>query len=228
MSISTKWPAARLVGPSVTQEQALDFIRRTDSAFSRYISTNDRRFEADLRTLMGFAPDDRTGHLDFRKEYAYEEAFREAFGSIYLEHLASHWVASCWIGGPHGPVSPSGKVYIYQNFGKWPNTDELEADLTKIAEAFPWLTFDLSVWGHSEEEADGPPSITWHLEGGKWEVVEPKILNIEEADIIGEFMRGINDPMQEKTWTIDQIESMWGEQIAAARKAAKAKIQLET
>jgi len=218
MSINTKWPAARLRGPNVSIENALEFIRRTDGFLVGDGFTNDRDFEIRYKRMAGFPEEGG----DWSERWKWLNQFKEKFGHIDLEHLASHWVASTYIGGPDGPVSPSGKVLLANNFGKWPSTDEVEADLTKIAEAFPWLTFDLSIWGHTEEGDEGPPSVSWHLEGGSWSVIEPKILQVSEPDVITMFMTSFSRPGRERSWEVPQIEEMWGDQIKAAARGASA------
>jgi hypothetical protein len=222
MGISTKWPAARLRGPDVAQEQALDFIMKTDPFLVGGGFTNDRLFEAEYRRLSGLVEPDYNGEekVDWSQIYQREERFKKALGHIDLQHLASHWVANTYIGGPCGPVSPSGKVLLAINFGKWPDEDEIEDDLSKLASAFPWLTFDLSVWGNSEEGDEGLPSNTWHLEAGKWEAVEPKILQVSFPDVLTTFLTNFNRPGRETTWSVGQIRKMWGDPIDAARIAA--------
>lgn len=220
MSIFTKWPAARLIGPIVSVGNAMEFIRRTDGFLVGDGFTNNRHFRTEYEKLSGLR-DGVPPLEDFELYWNRKEKFKEAFGHVRLEHLASHWVASAYIGGPDGPVSPSGKVILVKNFGKYPSESEIEEDLTAIAENFPWLTFDLSVWGHLEEGDEGLPSNSWHLENGSWEVVEPKELKVSEPDVITSFIAGLGNPRREQTWDIGQIKHLWGSQIAEARAAAE-------
>lgn len=220
MAISTKWPAARLRGPDVAPELALEFIRRTDGALVGESFTNNKLFEAQLEELLGMR-EHQNPDADFSERWKRRQAFSEAFGYVHLEHLSSSWVASAWIGGPDGPVSPTGKVLLAKNFGKWPSVEEIESDLKIIAAEFPWLTFDLSVWGHMEEGDDGLPSNSWRVEAGKWEAVEPKTLSVSEPDRITSFFSSMHNPMREQTWTVTQIEKMWGDKIKEAREWAQ-------
>lgn len=221
--ISVKWPAARLLGPDVALEHALEFIRRTDAALVGNGFTNNRLFERDLNSLIGLPDDD-----DFRERWNFQERFSQQFDHVPLEHLGSHWIASAYIGGPNGPVSPSGKVRLAKNFGKWPNVEEIEADLRNIADNFDWLIFDLSVWGHQEEDDSGLPSHTWHLEGGSFARVEPMTIPIQEPDTLASFFAGMNNPLREQTWTIKQIDGMWGQKIREAKAQAMSAGTAET
>ena len=58
--ITAKWPTARLVGPNVTVEQALDFIWRTDHALQHpEYATNDRDFNNAQTCLLYTSPSPR-------------------------------------------------------------------------------------------------------------------------------------------------------------------------
>ncbi len=148
---ANKWPAARAVGPNVTREQALEFIFRTDDALVRpEHQCNDRHFCHALRKLIG-EPEAVEG--EWAEQWRQQEAFAAALGHIGLIHLSSSWVASSYIGGPGGLVSPVGEVRLAQNFGKWPNNEEIEADLAAVSSAFPWLAFSLWLWDSPDEDA---------------------------------------------------------------------------
>lgn len=211
MTISTKWPAARLIGPDVSVENALEFIRRTEEAFAYGFFTNDRVFEAQFKRLMNLGDD-----------WSARERFRKDFGSIDLEHLSSNWVAAAYIGGPTGPVSPSGRVSLAKNFGKYPSCEEVEADLDRIASEFPWLSFTLGVWGHLEEGDDGLPSDMWKLSDGKWERAEPAEMRWPHPFDISTFVSALSQGnRRETTWTIEHIDRMWGDKIRSSVEAAK-------
>lgn len=220
--ISRKWPAARLVGPDVSQEHALDFIRRTDKALVGHGFCNNHAFEADLKKWLDLDDPFATEMRDFTAAYALREAYEREAGFVRLEHLASHWVSSAFIGGPHGPVSPTGRVVLAGNFGKWPSSDEVEKDLSKLAPAFPWLTFDLALWGHEEETTEGEPSCFWHVEGGEWSRAPAHVLKVSDPDHVTTFILGLNNPMRENTWTVPAIDFMWGAEHRAALARAKA------
>lgn len=145
--ISNKWPAARLSGPDVSTENALEYIRRTDSCLiNPEHKFNNRYFEDQLSYMIG-NPYISGDLKDFQKSWAWQEKYSESFGHVELEHLGSSYVASSYIGGPNGTVSPSGKVSRANNFGKWPSVEEVEDDLNKIAESFPWLSFVFGFMG---------------------------------------------------------------------------------
>lgn len=224
--ISNKWPAARLLGPNVEVEQALDFIWLTDYALQEPgYCTNDRQFSEELSDWLGCPSFDRPHsgnrgeHLSKHEEWCEKKRKRNL---VELSFLSSNWVASSYVFGPHGPVHPDGKVKLHVNFGKWPSIDEVEIDLETIAEVFPWLSFTLALWDSQDEsdsvERGDEPDFAWKLHGGQFERIPaslevfgdfpiPKESSIEEA--LSDLGRPFND-RRETTWTMDQIRKMWG------------------
>lgn len=217
--IGCKWAPYLIYGPSVQVADALEFIRRTDRALIHPdFACNARRFCNQLKTLIN-APGDNG-----RETWEWISRFEKAFGCVELEHFQSSWVASSWIGGPSGPVSPAGKVHKVANFGKWPSVSEIEADLDKLRE-FTWLTMSVYVWDSSQEEAVGDPDFGWKLANGAWErTTDLPTEERREGDLIS-MVRAIAfmpSEARECTWSIDQIRDMWGAQIEAARESASA------
>jgi hypothetical protein len=154
-NISNKWPHVIIRGPSVPTDKALEYIARTDYAFRvAGRSGNDDDLARFLQEALGFG-------------YMNDESVK-ALRYVRLEHLDSHWISCCYIGGTHGPVHPDGTVAMQRNFGKWPSVEEVEADLELVALHFPWLSFDLHLWDNSEGQAIGKPDFAWKLECGKW------------------------------------------------------------
>lgn len=227
--IHVKWPAARLYGIPVKPEQALEFIRRTDYALMNPIyCCNNRQFEKDLCELMGFpGPDDQI--KDWQAYYDMTDRFKKAFGYVELEHLSSHWVASAYVGGPHGPVHPDGTISLAMNFGKWPTVEEIETDLKLVSENFPWLSFMLFLWnceGEKDSVTDHDPTHGWHVTGGHMTRVGSPATNMDQYALpapagMDAFIHSIQigDPNREITWSIQQLKLMWGVKIHAAHEA---------
>jgi hypothetical protein len=153
--ITQKWPAARLIGPDVTKEQAREYIWRTDYSFINPVfAGNDHVYRQKLIEWIG----ENGSH------------------QIDLEYFYSDWVACSYVGGPHGVIHPTGKVCLTKNFGKWPSIGAIEAELNVVANTFPWLEFDLGIWdGPDESDTDTsiPPDFAWKLKGGVWRRVSP-------------------------------------------------------
>lgn len=216
--ISKKWPAARLLGPKVTKEQALDFIFRTDTAIQCPLHCcNDRVFEKRLANLLGYPKEDES-----RAEYfKHMDELHKKLNLICLEYLSSNWVASSFISGPNGPVSPDGEVKLAKNFGKWPSIEEIENELTIIAEEFPWLKFKLGIKNDEMSHDYNPESFdfAWDLSEGKWSRISTINLfdTIPKTESVCESIKRFANRRRETTWTIDQIKDMWGDRIKQAQ-----------
>lgn len=222
--IRNKWPAARAYGPRVDIDNALEFIRRTDRTFvSSFLHGNAKRFHAQYMDMVGLNEDD----------YNAWSAFSAAFGHIPLEHFGSDWLHCCYVGGPNGPVSPTGEVFISKNFGKWPSVREVEGDLIAITENFPWLSLDLALWDSLDESeaVNRGDSLTmaWRVESGTWRrmsVDQFKVLDTHKQDNwahhLSAIMSGRPSELTECYFTIGRIEQLWGDQI---RKAAKKAVE---
>ena len=219
--IVNKWPAARLVGPNVTKEQALDYIWRTDHAlqFPRYC-TNDRSFDDELARWLGYS--ESSTRADFE---AWEQTLVRRGQLPGLQYLSSQWVACCYIFGPHGPVAPNGEVRLAKNFGKWPSIESVEQELRILSEVFPWLSFVLALWD-SEDEAEAvtrgeEPTFAWELSQGSWErrpatrdvfkgipIPQEPDLDVVVASVARGFPAG-----RETTWHLPQLDKMWGHRL---------------
>lgn len=229
-----KWCPFKLIGPTVKREQALDYIARTDVVFGSlpYVGTNDRNFERQLLERCGLEQeryDADESHESRQLRWRKAEIWREAFAPdrVELEHLRSSWVATAYIGGPHGPVSPDGHVSWAMNFGKYPGEDGIESDLDKVAEAFPWLSFDLLVWGRGEDSAGEEPTHYWSLTDGIWARLEvsdaPKRFDWPQDEGVETFvLRLMAGRRTETTWDVDQLHALWPERFERARAAVKA------
>lgn len=216
--ISVKWPAARLLGTQVSVELHREYVLKTDSSFVGEGFTNNRVFENELNDLIGLKDYAGSANENYRHYYRRKELFSEELGHISLNYLGSHWISNSFIGGPHGVVAPSGIVQTARNFGKYPTVSEIESDLTALSLNFPTLEFTLSIWGHIEESDYGLPSHTWKLTANQpWSREEPSLVHTTEPDVLTTFMQGMNNPNREQTYTLNQIKSLWGDKLSAAR-----------
>lgn len=224
-----KWPAVRIYGPAISPEAALEIIRRTDRAFEtggRYLC-NDRRFEAQFEEILSFSKPDP--HKPFDKdEYQLEMNFRRHFDFVDLQYLASHWIATSYINGPHGFVHPNGVISLAMNFGKWPSISTIEHDLATFTSAFPEVAFKVFLWdvedGDEAIHGKEDPTHAWSVGGCAFERIDPKTVewrNLPKTPSVAEGVLSIVGGFRrETTWTVPEIVAMWGEKIEAAKKRA--------
>ena len=217
VDIANKWPAVRMVGPDVTEEQALDFIWKTDVAlqYPQYCS-NNQQFNRRLAEWIGSPSCDDRHSREVWREWG--ETIQKR-GQIGLEHFSSHWVASCMMGGPYGPVSPNGEVNIAHNFGKWPDVGEIEKDLQLLADNFQWLSFQMALWDSADESqavARGDePDMGWKLHNGQFERIDPKsVFEFTPIPKSPSFQTSLfNLTRRETTWSLQALERMWGDRL---------------
>jgi hypothetical protein len=128
------------------------------------------------------------------------------------------WVCSSYVYGPDGPVSPSGKVSLSKNFGKYPDIEEIEEDLSKLAKEFSWLEFQLFLWDSCDEseavDRGDLPDFGWELKDGSFN----RILDI---DVFHKFEMPDSPKMSlnflntdnETTWSIESLKRIFKDRI---------------
>ena len=130
-----KWPQMRVIGKPVTVEQAKEIIFRTDSFLtesSQYAGGNNHRFNEEYRKESGLASLDQS-------DWDADSTIREKLGVLSTNYVSNSWTSCAFIYGAHGWCHPNGNIFYEDNVGKWPSYEELLADWTALAEAFPFL-----------------------------------------------------------------------------------------
>ena len=235
-----KWPQMRVMGDLVTLKQASEIIRRTDSFFALDYDGNARDFNKKARqivkkpTLWWDLPQefrDNRGQSDHSMtDYMHEEQrWHEWWDSIQTEYVHNGWVSNAFIFGPSGWCHPDGKIRFSHNVGKWPESQEILADWTKLAEAFPFVNLHaLLMSGESCEEGeviqpvvgfivkDGhveaePADYPWFEPWGGWNG------NPAEHDI-EMFVQSMRyEPRYRECWyDLDQLQE-WHDQVASEK-----------
>ena len=157
--ITCKWPGLIVKGDDIPVDLALEINLRTSYWPP---STNAHDYASALvERAIGRRP---KALWDFKdgKEAA------SALGALDLCHLRNAWLASCWIGGPHGWCRPDGRIWCNShNIGKWPSEEAVEADLRAIARTWPMLRFRVQVLDREHSET-GPATVTdqWNVSDG--------------------------------------------------------------
>lgn len=187
-----KWPQCIITGDSVTREQALEIIQRTDTFLDGYDinSGNNFKFIEEAKKILKFPkpPKEFNGLNDkYHKEI---ELFQLKNGWLRLEYLNCNWISSCYIGGPNGWCHPDGSIGYSDNIGKWPEFEEVYTDLEAIAKAFPYLNITCTLLSDEgslfddNEDIEGKHSvITYIVKDGKVDIADTPI-PIENLDLM--------------------------------------------
>lgn len=176
--ITCKWPGLVVLGEKIHPDLALEIIVRT--MFPLY--TNQHKYLEEIYSrCVG-----RKVSFSYSAPPEVEEKAIANIGGLPLTYMRSSWVASNWIGGPHGWCRPDGQIRSSNyNVGKWPTDEEISQDLALIAQTWPSLRFtvqclDREHWG---EEGDPKVSSQWEVKDGEvllCEAVGQPLLESEE------------------------------------------------
>lgn len=167
-----KWCFLLVTGKTVTTEQALDFIFRTDGFFTGDGHTgNNTSFEKKLCNLFGMIHGDDINMENLDEQMEQNRKVEQRLDHVRLSYLESNQLSSCYIGGPTGIVNPEGKVFYAQNVGKYPETEEIYFDLLLLADTFPWL--ELVATLHYGEDMD-QPIVSFVVKEGTVDILSPK------------------------------------------------------
>lgn len=172
--ISSKWPMLIVKGNKVTEDQALDIIFRTNNY---YIYGNDRNFREQMlrhiyEDISGskYQEVDKSKKVDHVTRHYYQStvvgAIEHKLNVINLEYLNNSRIDTPYIFGRHGWCDWNGNIQCANyNIGKWPQIEEVNDDLLKIAQAFPYLTFKMQLTScESSEIEDNDFEITAEFE----------------------------------------------------------------
>ena len=196
-----KWPAAFVTGKSVTPQQAKDIIFRTDTSLqspSEYGFGNDERFAKICTALFGWdplikaendwyeihkmAPEQKAAEMErlLPAKYSYDrlydvrDAWKAKLGIVSTEYVNNSWLASAYIGGPHGWCSPQGNIHSDgHNYGKWPSVEDIVKDWAALQAAFPYLDLACTLYSGEQCQEDSVPVCTIHVKNGTVAVTEP-------------------------------------------------------
>lgn len=166
-----KWPQCVINGEKITEEQALEIIRRTDRFFGRLGGGNNHEFDEKARKICR-KPDieDFKDGNEFNEAWAKYIEAREEFVSkwqlIDTEYIHNSWISCPWIGGYHGWCHPDGTIAFCNNIGKWPEVEDVYKDLCILGEHFPFLNLTCTLM-NGEEDFATESLVTMKLENGE-------------------------------------------------------------
>lgn len=215
-----KWPQCRIWGKTISEEQALEIIRRTDKFFERpEYAGNDRDFRKEAMKIIRY-PEMKEG-ASYQEFYKREEEFKKRWGVICTEYIINDWLASSYIGGPHGWCHPDGTIAYRDNIGKWPEPEEVYKDLNTIAQNFPFLDFYCCIMNGEKDEDPDKCKLSFHVQDGEVEILKPlplkdtlPALEIPDYGFFGFLTRS------EHEIGLDQLRK-WAEEVYAPKFIVK-------
>lgn len=229
-----KWPQMIVTGAQVSNDQALEIIRRTD-AFFAYNSGNDHAFVERAMSLVGKPKEvkykdprftDKDGNVDdekrlelHRKYWEEEGQWREDWGLLQTEYITNAWISSAFIGGPHGWCHPDGVIGYCNNVGKWPSVQDVYNEWQLMLTAFPFLELEVTLMSGEEFDDEKSPVVSFLIRNGGIQLVDPQVRNLHEEfsrevmpsqDPLGQSLMLLFSPeVREHAISLNQIEK-WG------------------
>lgn len=179
-----KWPQMIVTGKSVTSDQALDIIFRTDSFLTdcdEWSGGNAKDFNNWYREIAGlnnFRIENSGDSTDFkllRPFWDKREQFLNTIGFINTNYVHNSWGSCAFVFGPHGWCHPNGKIQYSDNIGKYPSVEEVLEDWTKLAVAFPYLDLNVTLMSGEDGEEFKFPVVNIHVVDGNATLEEPNI-----------------------------------------------------
>lgn len=173
-----KWPQMVVTGRPVSPEQALEIIRRTDWFFQHFgFTANSTPFVQQARQILEFKDYDDfvgpDGERDYRAYNQWRNWYRKQWGIIDTAYVLNDWIASSYIGGPHGWCHPDGTIAFADNVGKWPSVAAIREDWKCLAEAFPFIDVAVTLMSGESLEEDTKPVVSLIVANGEVQLVDP-------------------------------------------------------
>lgn len=208
-----KWPQCIIKGKSISEEQALEIIRRTDSFFLNGFGGNNNKFNEKALEICRM-PDimNIVNLINYEKQ---RRKFIKKWQTIETNYLHNSWVSCSYIGGPHGWCHPDGTIEYHDNIGKWPDMADIHYDLITIGKHFPFIELTCTLMSAEECECDKKALVTMKLKDGKVEFLDPlpsEELKYEPTKHISFMALSSPNKSYENYFSLDQIKK-WADQV---------------
>ena len=234
-SIEIKWPQMLTTGEQVTEEQAFEIIRRTDTFITDPNGGfgNNEQLVSRMRQMLGLQ-----SYIDLEAEWhrrnvhknlqgngsSYwtsgwdlREVISGSLGNIPTSYIHNTWASSSYIGGPGGWCHPDGVINFSMQVGKWPTLDEVVGDWARMLDAFPFIKVNVSMYDDEEKygtnSVKGVPKATSNLIVGDGEIKfvdsDSSLHNSNHSNVesdIDKFHKNINNPYRELGLTFEWLE----------------------
>lgn len=208
-----KWPQCIIKGDKITEEQALEIIRRTDSFFHGFAG-NNHEFNNKAYKII------KRPNIDDRDEYLFEDYWDDVkewnnkWNLLDTHYLANHWISSSYIYGPHGWCHPNGIIEYHYNIGKYPEVEEVFNELCMYAKEFPFLNMTVTLMSDEECIDESEPLVSMKVVNGCVDFIDT--LSKDELNY-KEYVIDFNnvfslDRSSENYFSLDQLQK-WHDEV---------------
>lgn len=182
-----KWPQCIMTGESITEEQAMEIIRRTDRFFYHpWVFRQSEQWDRKVLNLTKCPVSQ--DYADYDKYSEDWEDWCSKWRYIPLEYLNNDYISSPMAHGTQGWCHLDGTIGYFYNIGKWPEVEEVYKDLCTIGENFRFLQLELTLMSDEYCE-ENHPVVSMILRDGKVELVDP-----DEVDVHKKYNRIVEAP----------------------------------
>lgn len=213
-----KWPQLIITGEPVSEEQALEIIRRTDYFFKNGFGGNNHKFnDKVIKTVKLPQFDGSKVGDEFFDNYALyaqaEKEWKKNWQYLTTAYVCNDWISCAYIGGPNGWMHPDGIIGFSENIGKWPEIKEVYDDFCRIAKAFPFLNMEATLMNGEQCEDDTKPVVSFKIKEGKVRVIDPNYKDVHDGKYPTKYkggvsiMRQLTDVTSENAIPLKIIES---------------------
>lgn len=200
-----KWPQCVINGDKITEDQALEIIRRTDDFFFGFDGNNTKFNEMAERICK--RPNYHDFEDDWNKYAKAKDEFEKNWGLVETNYINNDWISCCWVGGYHGWCHPDGTIAFCNNIGKWPEVEEVYEDLCTLGRHFLFLNLTCTLMNGEEDYCD-KSLVSMRLSNGVVEIIDT--IPFEELEFNGvKFNFGLGN---ENYFSLDQIQK-WADEV---------------
>lgn len=193
-----KWPQLIVTGESVTPEQALEVIRRTDSFFNDGYGGNNHEWNDKVIETTNYPKD---SDFDFGAGSNFFDGFefyvkainewKKNWQYVTTEYVHNSWISCAYIGGPNGWMHPDGVIGFSENIGKWPSIKEVYDDFCIIAHNFSFLNMEATLMSGEQCEYDIHPVVSFKIKDGKVRVIDPNYKDVHNEQYPKKYKNAI-------------------------------------
>lgn len=209
-----KWPQCIIKGEKISEEQALNIIRRTDNFFHGCYG-NNREFNNKAYEII--KRPDRNNYTDDNIDTYIKDTqiWRNEWQLINTHYLGNDWISSSYIGGPNGWCHPDGTIEYHYNIGKWPDVEEVYNELCIYATEFPFLNMTVTLMSGESCADDAEPLVSMKVYNGEVTFIETLSLDdlkYEDTPDVSMNLIFSSNKDYENYFDLDQIQK-WADEV---------------
>lgn len=209
-----KWPQCIIKGDSISEEQALEIIRRTDTFFNGYTGNNEL-FNKKAYEILNYPNSKNIDDFnEMSSVFEKQDSWRDKWRFIHTDYITNSWISTSYVYGPHGWCHPDGTIEYHHNIGKWPSVEEVFNELQIIAKEWTFLNMTVTLMSGEECEDHIKPLVSMKVHDGIVEITDipSKEELTYEKSVFNPYIIFNSNRSCENYFSLDQIYK-WADQV---------------